>query len=100
MQQLDLWRYPNSAGFKAHGTSQDAAHAIENTKAPSLREQALTIFKTGAFRTADEIAFDLGCSILTARPRCAELHARGLITDSGARRISDGGKPSIVWRLA
>ena len=98
--QGDLFHYPHQAGFKTHGTSQDAAHAIEQTKAPTLREQALAIFKTGAHCTADELAARLGCSILSSRPRCAELHARNLITDSGARRVSDGGKLAIVWKLA
>lgn len=50
--------------------------------------------------TADELAEKMRASILTIRPRVSELARDGKITDTGARRPSISGKPSIVWKLA
>ena len=100
MIQHDLFEYPMKSGWNAQNTSRAAAHAIERTKAPTLRERALDLFRRKFEMTADECAEILGESILAVRPRISELHARNLITDSGARRVSDGGKMAIVWKLA
>jgi hypothetical protein len=40
----------------------------------------------------------MGHSVLSIRPRVAELAAMGEIIDSGARRRNDSGKFAIVWR--
>jgi hypothetical protein len=51
--------------------------------------------------TADEIAYVLKRSVLTVRPRCAELHVKmKAIVDSGERRPNASGKSAIVWRKA
>ena len=98
--QLDLWRYPMQSGYKVSGPSKEAALAIEAIRAPKLRDQFLTLFKCGFSGTADEASAKLGVSILSGRPRCAELHARNLIRDTGLRRVSDGGRLSTVWCLS
>ncbi len=51
--------------------------------------------------TADEIADAIDHSILTVRPRVAELHRKmGLITDSGRRAANASGKRAIIWIVA
>lgn len=49
--------------------------------------------------TADEIAYALGYSILTVRPRVSELNRMQKIADSGARRKNASGRNAIVWRV-
>jgi predicted ArsR family transcriptional regulator len=65
-------------------------------KAPNLRQRALEVLKHEAF-TADEVAHALGESILSIRPRIAELHEMGCIFDTGVRRDNGTGKTAIVW---
>lgn len=73
--------------------------AIESKgRADTLREAVKAFFAGGGTGTADEVAGVLGEPILAIRPRCSELRKLGLITETGERRKSDGGRPSHVWR--
>jgi len=93
--------YPHAAGYKAVGTSSDAAAGIESTgKAQRLREAVAAIYATGVEATADEIAEALGESILAIRPRVSELHTKGKLVETGERRRSDGGRYAHVWKAA
>lgn len=93
---FDRPRYPQRAGFKEAGTSKDAADRIEaKGRAQRLRDAVLGAFELGWTGTADELAFRLGESILSIRPRVAELHKQGKLTATGLRR--DGMN---VWRKA
>ena len=100
--------YPEIAGYTEPTTSRDAATAIESSgRAKALRERVLAVFKKDVSEwpflsglTADEVAEWLCESILSIRPRVAELHKQGLIEPTGERRKSSGGRPSHVWRLA
>jgi predicted HTH transcriptional regulator len=49
--------------------------------------------------TADEVAENMGKSILSIRPRIAELSKLGSIEDSGQRRTNESGKVATVWRV-
>lgn len=97
--------YPNRAGYTEHSTSMDAAVAIEGTgRAARLRDKVQSALRYSGLiytegLTADEIAYRLGESPLSIRPRVAELHKQGLIEPTGERRKSSGGRPSHVWRL-
>lgn len=93
----DLFSYPKHAGFKTDGPSKDAARKIDG-KAQTLKQRVLAAFRDGPPQTADEIAARLGVSVLSARPRCAELVAIGLIEDAGYRRKNDSGMSATVWR--
>lgn len=64
--------------------------------AARLREQCLMLLQQHDL-TADECAELLKKNILSVRPRCAELRARGLISDSGRRRKNSSGHAAIVW---
>ena len=91
-------QYPATPGFKASGTSQEAAEAIR----PSC-ERLRTIIKTALNlrgpMTADECAEHLGYSILSVRPRFTELNKTGQIEKTGERRRNASGMSASVWRL-
>lgn len=92
--------YPARAGFKAEGTSEDAANAIEGSgRAANLRIAVLGFYakRTG---TADECAEALGESPFSIRPRCSELVKQGRLVRTGERRKSSEGSASAVLALA
>src|SRR5262245_34263437 len=89
--------YPHSPGFKEGDTSRDAAVAVEK-EALTVRERVLQLYQSGEGFTADEVAAELGLSILTVRPRVTELKALGYLTDSGERRTNQSGlKAKVMW---
>ena len=102
MEQTDLFSYepppsyPASPGFKEGGTSREAALSIKEDAA-TLRGRALDLLQREAL-TADEVALRLGRSILSIRPRISELRAKGLVENTGARRINQSGKAAAVWK--
>lgn len=101
MQQLDIFTYPMRAGFKANGTSRDAADAIEvSGKAGSLIDAVTDWFNAGNEGTADECAAALCEDINNIRPRLSQLRGRELLVDTGTRRRATGGRMATVWRLA
>ncbi len=101
MTDLFSWRdkYPGSPGFKAPGTSAEAASSMEPTAA-TLR--AAVLHHLGYWpdqgRTADECAAEMSESVLSIRPRFSELLAANLIVDTGQRRLNRSGRRAIVWR--
>src|SRR5512139_2528461 len=102
--QLDLlgWsesddRYPNRPGFKNRDTSKAAADAMR-PRAGTLRAAALKILST-APRTADEVAAQLGESILSIRPRITELSRLGYVIATKERRANQSTHKAIVWTI-
>lgn len=49
-------------------------------------------------QSADQIADALGWDRLALRPRISELHAAGLIADSGERGKGSSGKSCVLWK--
>lgn len=94
-------RYPASPGFKTHGPSSEAAEAIAPV-VPRLRARVLQAFTTAgrAGLTADEAAAEINASILSVRPRVAELYRLGLIAKTGDRRRNASGLDATVWTAA
>ena len=93
-------RYPDRAGFKEQGTSQDAANAIEGSgRAARLRDAVLRFYATNT-ATADECAAALGESPFSIRPRVSELTKKGRLIRTGDRRKSSEGGASAVLALA
>jgi len=87
-------------GYRETDTSAIAAQAVE-PKAGTVRAQVLAQFHRNVFpMTADEIAGQLGIEFITVRPRVTELGNRGLLKDSGVRRIGRFGRPQIAWEIA
>jgi len=99
MNQLAM-NYPDRAGYKAPGTSQDAANAIEGSgRAATLRAAVLDWYATHT-GTSDECAASLGESPFSIRPRCSELVKQGRLVKTGERRKSSEGSASAVLALA
>lgn len=102
-------RYPSAPGFKEHTTSRDAAKQI----AASVREAHAEILKLLAERrqmnrkglldviglTADQIATEMGWTILYTRPRVSELRALSKIKPTGERRKNASGMGAKVWDI-
>ena len=91
--------YPHVPSAKALDTAFASAADMVET-APTLRGKAYKMFRAGALLTADEVASNIDMSILSIRPRVAELARMGKIIDSGLRRANASGKQAIVWKLA
>lgn len=91
--------YPESPGYKATGTSQEAARTMVN-KTDNLRARVLAAIKTSVTGlTADETAERLGETVLAIRPRLSELHTLKKIVDSKVRRTNKSGRRAAVWIL-
>jgi len=93
-------KYPNAPGFKNRKNGAPSKLAAESMRsiAPTLRQRCLEAIKTIPM-TADEVAEHLDKSILSIRPRMAELAKLKKIEDSGQRRINESGKAATVWKL-
>ena len=93
-------RYPYSPGYRKTDTSRAAAADASQT-ASTLRSQALQhIIEAGdGGLTADEVAKEMGMSVLSIRPRVTELNKQYFIRDTGRRRVNASGKSAIVWEV-
>jgi len=97
---IDRSDYPDQPGFKAHGPSEQAAAAIAGI-AKTLRDQVRnTIAAAPQGLTADEVATKLNKSVLSVRPRVAELHRQGEIRQTGTRGKNASGMTASVWVLS
>lgn len=92
--------YPERAGFKAEGTSQDAANAIEGSGQAARLRTAVLGWYARQDGTADQCAAGLGESILSIRPRCSELLKQGRLYVTGRREKSSSGHSQNVLALA
>ena len=88
--------YPDVPGFKRHGTSQEAAAEVAE-EASKLQMACFACLKIAPL-TADEVATQLGRSVLAIRPRISELVAKGWVVETPQRRINASGKWAAVWR--
>ena len=92
-------KYPDAPGFKAPGTSQEAAASIA-ASAKNLRGKVLAFFRDNspAAFSADELAIRLRRSPLSVRPRVSELAAAGLIEKADERTKNESGMTAARWR--
>jgi predicted ArsR family transcriptional regulator len=91
--------YPHDSGWKESTTSKDAAEAIAgHAKTVRARVLAFLTKRYPASFSADEIAADLGESILTVRPRVSELRRSELIEPGAERRVNRSGMRARCWR--
>lgn len=91
--------YPSSPGWKVAGASKDAAQSI-SSHAKTVRDRVHRFLKDrypSAF-SADQIADQLGESILTIRPRVSELGRDGQIEAVTERRKNKSGMSAHCWR--
>lgn len=92
-------KYPDVPGFKEGTTSREAALAM-NSEAGILRERCMGALRRRGPLTADEIADELGRSVLAVRPRLSELKRDGRVVDTGDRRMNASGKRAAVLALS
>ena len=90
--------YPETPGYKTDGTSREAASKADRF-AGNLRELAYAAIVGAGVRgkTADEVAAQLGKTVLAIRPRVSELVAQNRIEKSGARRTNVSGMTADVY---
>lgn len=92
--------YPDTPGHRGIETSKAAAKAVA-PKLGRLQNLVLSaIAERGAFGlTTDECAALLGVDRGSIQPRTSELRRKGLIVDSGRRRLNATKIRAIVWTL-
>lgn len=90
--------YPSAPGWKTESveTSRQAAFSVK-AEARTVRANCLAALR-GAAMTADEVADLLTLSVLTVRPRVAELKTQGLVEATVERRLNVSGKSAVVWK--
>lgn len=87
-------------GYYRHApdTSKLAAESVADAAMSRSRlALALIVERAAHGATADEVADALEWERYSSRPRLAELHKRGVIVDSGRRRIGVSGRAQAVW---
>ncbi|WP_049820098.1 hypothetical protein [Bradyrhizobium japonicum] len=96
---MHIDEYPDSPGFKAAGTSAEAAERMAPS-AKTLRSDVLrTMIRAQRPMTADEIATEMKRSILSVRPRVSELHRLGMVRPTGGRGKNDSGMSAALWEV-
>lgn len=98
MIQGDLLSYPNSPGYKAPGTSQEAAEKVSSSTG-NARGRILKLLWHSPALSADEIALEMGWTVLYCRPRVSELHSMGAIKKAG-RGKNASGLSANLWTIA
>lgn len=90
--------YPDSRGHRRVDTSIAAADALAFALGQLQREVFQTIAQAGMIGlTTDELSFRLGRDRWSVQPRTSELRQKGLIRDSGLRRLNPSRRRAIVW---
>ncbi|KRR21681.1 hypothetical protein [Bradyrhizobium retamae] len=90
-------KYPNTPGSKGGGASKDAAERIGG-RASMLRDAVTELMLRGYQLTADEIAKQLGETVLAIRPRVSELVKRKVLIKTEQRRKNVSGMTAHVLR--
>lgn len=88
--------YPQQPGWKADGTSREAAEGIAS-RSVTLCERTLASLRRSP-KSPEEVAVELGEPVFSIRPRFSQLSARRLIEKTGERRQAMGGRMASVWR--
>ena len=92
--------YPYSAGFKGTAeTGRQAAEAIAPQLGRLQRLVERAIKARGSYGLTPEEACEvLGIERVSLQPRFSELKAKGLVVDSGQRRLNPSSrKRAVVW---
>lgn len=76
-------------------TSHEAAASIEPSRLEGEVYEALRRFREGA--TTRELSKSMNLDWGSVTPRIAPLRRKGLVKDSGLRRLGNTGRKLIVW---
>ena len=86
-------------GYQSTDTSKFAAKSNTELKI-SIRDQVLKLLtEADVAMSAEAVSEALGPPQVSVQPRLTELKNAGLIEDSGNRRQTKWGKPSIMWQI-
>jgi DNA-binding MarR family transcriptional regulator len=97
-EQGDLFDPRNHYRRTDPETSREAAESLD---LPALEKVVLDAIKKHGPSTTTEIAEATGLDLVSVSPRPARLCAKGLVRDSGEKRVPPGKtRRSIVWELA
>jgi hypothetical protein len=74
--------------------------ALTNSESRNVERAILILFRPGVSYTDDELVDALQGTVFgpTARSARSRLARQGHLYDTGERRLSARGRPSIVWR--
>jgi len=98
--QINFWE-TRTAPYVGRDTSREAARMIRDRMGRLQQMVFEAISGAGMKGKTDlELESDLELVGSTVRPRRRELELKGLIVDSGLRRITPSGRRSVVWRAA
>jgi predicted Rossmann fold nucleotide-binding protein DprA/Smf involved in DNA uptake len=91
--------YPHFLGAKTSGASAEAARKIAR-HATTLRMRVHSFLRDHypAAYSADQIAENLGETILSIRPRVSELNKNGAIEAAEGRHKNQSGMSAHCWR--
>ena len=98
LKNMNATTYPLAPGFKVLGTSAQAAAAVKEDVA-TLRERCYSMIELRGDMTSDECAARLNRSVLSVRPRFAELFAMQRIFKTGQRRQNTSGHSANVYSI-
>ena len=86
-------------GYQSTDTSKFAAKSNTELKI-SIRDQVLKLLtEADVAMSAEAVSEALDRPQVSVQPRLTELKNAGLIEDSGNRRQTKWGKPSIMWQI-
>jgi hypothetical protein len=77
-------------------TSKDAGASISTAELEAI---VLDLLVEIGPSTTHELAAEAGIHLVSISPRMAPLRRKGLVEDSGERRVGASNRKSIVWRL-
>lgn len=101
--QLDLLEYTSPAHAAARhtdpATSHEAAQSLTTQYVTEREWAVLDALKLFGPCTIEEVTQHTGLSLVTVSPRFRPLVRKGMIADSGERRLNASGRKAIVWRL-
>lgn len=94
---MDLFQYADAfARRRDPATSKAAAASISPTPLEAAVYGALLAHGP---MTTHELSEVLRLSLVTVSPRLRPMADRGLVEDSGTKRLNPSGRQSIVWKV-
>lgn len=80
-------------------TSHEAAEEVSHKAANRYEKMVYNSLRTGGPMTTHDLVENLGLAWNTISPRIKPLRRKGMVRDTGKRRIGPAGKRCIVWDI-
>lgn len=95
---IDFFKNVYKMGIPHNGT-ETSKNAAKKVKPLSLRIRAYQLLDQSGGMTNNELAKALGIPLSSACARCRELQLKGVVFDSGIRRLTKHKRKAIVWSV-